>query len=258
MSDEVLEDHQVELLRSLVEAHRGVSPREEFLVVRFMGADPRAGLLHPGLPKGFGAPLSDLKALAAEGLIRLEQKDYGTWLFSVMPRGIDYYAKVRQHTGVPSERVEETIRRLFATEGFQERYPSAYGKWTKAESLLWAADAQEQLSAVGHHCREAMQEFAAALLTQHQPPDCSINREATVARIRAVLAARRSSLPSTVYPFLDALVVYWGTLADLVQRQEHGALKEGMPLAWQDARRVVFHTMIVMCEIDWALTASQR
>ena len=45
--------------------------------------------------------------------------------------------------------------------------------------------------------------------------------------------------------FLDALLTYWGTVSDLVQRQEHGAKKEGEPLMWEDARRVVFQTAIV-------------
>jgi hypothetical protein len=37
------------------------------------------------------------------------------------------------------------------------------------------------------------------------------------------------------------------------KRQEHGGQKEGRPLTWEDARRVVFQTLIVMYEIDRAL-----
>lgn len=48
---------------------------------------------------------------------------------------------------------------------------------------------------------------------------------------------------------LDALVVYWGTVSDLIQRQEHGAQKEGEALRWEDGRRVVFQTAVVMFEI---------
>jgi hypothetical protein len=39
----------------------------------------------------------------------------------------------------------------------------------------------------------------------------------------------------------------------LVQRQEHGAQKEVTPLTWEDARRVVFQTCVVMYEINRAL-----
>jgi hypothetical protein len=52
----------------------------------------------------------------------------------------------------------------------------------------------------------------------------------TVARIRVVLDRRSLRLSTTEKPFLDALLVYWGTVSDLVQRQEHGGQKEGTPL----------------------------
>jgi hypothetical protein len=52
---------------------------------------------------------------------------------------------------------------------------------------------------------------------------------------------------------LDALLAYWGTTSDLAQRQEHGAQKEGEVLTWEDSRRLVFHTAIVMVEIDRTL-----
>ena len=57
-----------------------------------------------------------------------------------------------------------------------------------------------------------------------------------------------------VRPALDALLAFWGTVSDLVQRQEHGALREGEQLVWHDGRRVVFLTMTVMHEIDSALS----
>jgi hypothetical protein len=50
--------------------------------------------------------------------------------------------------------------------------------------------------------------------------------------------------------------VYWGTVNDLIQRQEHGAQREGGALAWEDGRRVVFQTAIVMFEIDRSLSPS--
>jgi hypothetical protein len=74
-----------------------------------------------------------------------------------------------------------------------------------------------------------------------------------VARIRSVLQQHAAKLGTTAAPFLDALLVYWGTVSDLVQRQEHGAQKEGRPLVWEDGRRVVFQTAIVMFEVDRTL-----
>lgn len=53
---------------------------------------------------------------------------------------------------------------------------------------------------------------------------------------------------------MEALLAYWGTVSDLVQRQEHGGQKEGEPLEWEDARRAVLHTAVVMFEVDRVLT----
>jgi hypothetical protein len=69
-----------------------------------------------------------------------------------------------------------------------------------------------------------------------------------------VLDQHRPRVGTTAAPFLVALLAYWGTVSDLVQRQEHGAQKEGGPLVWEDGRRVVFQTAIVMFEVDRALS----
>jgi hypothetical protein len=71
-----------------------------------------------------------------------------------------------------------------------------------------------------------------------------------VARVRAVIEHRRTALGEATSEVLGALLAYWGTVSDLVQRQEHGAQKEGQQLIWLDARRVVFQTASVMYEID--------
>ena len=99
-----------------------------------------------------------------------------------------------------------------------------------------------------------MQEFATALVNQYQPPNAGPDKAHTVARIRAVLKLRGDQLGETEKSFLDAILAYWGTVSDLVQRQEHGAQKEGETLVWEDGRRVVFQTALVMFEIDSALS----
>jgi hypothetical protein len=113
------------------------------------------------------------------------------------------------------------------------------------------------MTTIGHLCREAIQEFATTLINQYQPPDVDIDKAHTVARIKAVLNSCANKLGSSEKPFLDALIVYWGTVSDLIQRQEHGGQKEGNPLAWDDARRIVFQTYVVMFEIDRSLARLQ-
>jgi hypothetical protein len=53
--------------------------------------------------------------------------------------------------------------------------------------------------------------------------------------------------------FLDALIAYWRAVSNLVQRQEHGVQKAGSQLVFEDGRRVIFQTAIVMFEVDRAL-----
>ena len=65
-----------------------------------------------------------------------------------------------------------------------------------------------------------------------------------------MITKRADTLGDSKKAFLDALIAYWGTLSDLIQRQEHDSQKEGKPLVWEDARAVVFQTLIVMFEID--------
>jgi len=98
-----------------------------------------------------------------------------------------------------------------------------------------------------------MQEFASELGRRFNPPNFGTNVQHVVARVRAVLEHRGSTLGSTERAFLDALLPYWGTVVDLVQRQEHAGQKEGESIVWEDGRRVVFQTAVVMFEIARAL-----
>ena len=75
----------------------------------------------------------------------------------------------------------------------------------------------------------------------------------TANRLRAVIDAHRGGLGEARSQLLDALIVYWGEVIDLLQRQEHGGQNEGEPLAWEDGRRAVFQTAVVMYEIDRTL-----
>jgi hypothetical protein len=167
--------------------------------------------------------------------------------------GASLYAELQHRSGAPTQQVEETLRWYLDSDAFQSSYPEAYRKWASAAELLWNSDSQQQLTTIGHLGREAMQEFATALVNRRQPTGVDTDKAHDVARIRSVLGQHASTLGTTAAPFLDALLVYWGTLSDLVQRQEHAAQKEGRPLVWEDGRRVVFQTANVMFEIDRTL-----
>ena len=248
-----LEPEQEALLAMIVEASRNVprNQRGSFAVAQHRGVDV---LCHAGLPgENEDIYMGDVKALARAKLIELSNPK-GTPLFDVFPAGYQYYEYLKLRSGEPVRRVENEIRLHLTSESLRKKYPDAFQKWSMAESLLWGDDSEEQLTTVGHLCREAMQEFAEVLVNEFRPSGVDSNKANTVKRIRAVLNQHGAKLGTTVMPFLDALLTYWGTVSDLAQRQEHGAQKEGEPLKWEDARRVIFQTMLVMYEIDKALS----
>jgi hypothetical protein len=70
----------------------------------------------------------------------------------------------------------------------------------------------------------------------------------TKAKLRAVFDAH-GALSLTVRRSLGALLDCWETVVDLTNRQEHGR-----DLTADDSRAVVFQTMLVMREVDLALS----
>jgi hypothetical protein len=99
-----------------------------------------------------------------------------------------------------------------------------------------------------------MQEFASELVELYAARNADDDRADDVARVRAVLKAAGDRISGTVAAFIDTLVAYWGTVSDLAQRQEHDAQREGETLTWEDARRLVFQSAIVMYEVDRVLS----
>jgi hypothetical protein len=251
MFDHILLDpEQVDLLHLVVEGSRNL-PREQrrkFIVSRTTGGD---FMIHPGLSGNDRQTyMGDIEVLAGAGLLNLGYGSGGSPIFDVTPLGFRYYEHLHSGEREPIRAVEHLPIEYLEAASFQTQYPLAYSKWREAERLLWTADSLNQLTAVGHHCREAMQAFATSLVHVVNPPSVDQDPAHVVARVRAVIEHRRRALGEATSEVLEALLAYWGTVSDLVQRQEHGAQKEGQQLVWLDARRVVFQAATVMYEID--------
>lgn len=244
-----LEKVQQDLLADMVEAERTIAPeaRRAFLLIRTMSGD---FLKHPGL-KREGVYPGDLHELAGWGLLRQGITSQGGEQYEVTGSGRQYYAWVKQQRGEPVEQVEAEVRRLLDAGTFRDHHPRAYDRWAEAETKVWDADTPAQFTDLGHACREAIQLFVTDLVERYEPPEVNPDPQKTIDRLRAV--AGRIGLPDAVEEFAYALLAYFGTVSDLVQRQEHGAQKEGELLRWEDARRVVFQTALVMFELDRAL-----
>jgi hypothetical protein len=260
MADVVLQPEQERLLATLVEAARSLRPdrREPFWFTPVMSQPHR--VQHPGLPGGAIDPYpGDWKALADEGLLRVTPTaTKGCLHIDVTPRGFQHYSEMKAKSGKPVEVMESHIRNYLDSVIFKEHYPAAWEKWSHAEELLWSADSARQLTNIGHLCREAAQEFAEAFVKRQNIAHAGEDKAHTVARVRVVLKQLNDTLGRDEGKLLEALLTYWGTVSDLIQRQEHGGQKEGTPLTWEDARRVVFHTAVVMFEIDRVVQRNGR
>mgnify|MGYP001412633966 CR=1 FL=1 len=249
----ILEDEQKELLSNLVEAARNL-PRENrqpfYIYEMHSGTD----ISHMGLPEHEMKDIymDDIRILANSGLILISNDGDGLKQFSVTPLGFEYYRQIKQSVNKPIQRVESTVKNYVESSYFQQKYPLAYQKWVDAESKLWDDNSERQLQLIGFTCREAMQEFASALVDRYQPRDVETDKARTINRLRAVLNLNSDRLGEREQSLLEALINYWGAVNGLVQRQVHDDQKSG--LTGEDARRVVFQTAIVMFEIDHSLS----
>jgi hypothetical protein len=251
----LLEPEQEELLVILVEATRNLPPgqREQFMFLPTLG--DQNDLCHPGLPGGaVSAYDGDLDVLSNAGLINRKWGGKGgDWFFDVAPRGFKVYEAIKLRTGAPVQQIEEELTRYLDAGAFQKRYLGAYRKWSEAAEKLWSSASEQQLTTIGHLCREAIQEFATALVEKHRPQGVDQDKAHDINRVAAVLEQHKAKLGTKGSDFLGALLGYWATVSGLVQRQEHGGQKQDRPLIWEDGRRIVFQTAIVMFEIDRAL-----
>lgn len=245
----VLEPEQELLFTQLVEAVRSVprTDRQPFMAIRRMGGDILQGNGYSGRVLN-----EDLVALSDTGLIRITNYHDrgGGFNFVIPPTALAYYEDLKSSGREPTEQIEQEVLSYLDALSFQERYPVAYARWTDAVELLWQSDSADELSTIGHKCREAMQEFLTELIDRLQVQGADQDKARTRDRFSAVLAARRADLGEARSALLDALFDYWRAVADLVQRQEHAGQREGEPLLWEDGRQVVFQTAIVMFEVD--------
>lgn len=252
-----LEGEQQRLLLEIVETYKqGTRERGEFW---FSKTNSGSRLQHMGSDRTWHeVPDHDLAALRRSGLLDMRRGGgrYPPLIHTVSPFGLRYYDWVRSQDAEPVGQVEEAVRELVDSDWFVGRYPASHAAWSSAVAMLWSPDVDRNLSQIGHSCREAMQDFAEELATRAcMLDDVDSDKQHTVSRVRDVLAEKGP--PGSRAAFNGALVAYWGELSDQVMRQEHAGQKEGEPIGWEDARRVVLHTLVVMYEVARVAEAGQ-
>jgi hypothetical protein len=244
-ADLPLETSQQELLAQLLEADERVEDGwRQFLVV---GTQSGSTLIHPKM-KNREIDAGDVRTLAEYRLIRRVPTSGTTPNYEVGPAGRQYVTWWKQQAGGPIEQVEAEVRRFLDGEGFRRRHEAAYDHWAEAVKDVWEADSSAKLTSIGHACRESLELFITDLVAARQPANVNPDPQATIDRLRAVIGTVTLSKRVS-----DLLLAYFGTVWDLVQRQEHGGQKEGEPLVQEDARRVVFQSALVMFELDRTL-----
>ena len=244
--DTYLDEDQIALFERLVEALRSTPKpqRTSFLYVREMGV---SGVYVQGNGIAEHFPEADLEALRDEALIRFEGGS-----FTVPQRAFANYEELRT-SRQPADEVEQDIFRHLDELEFKRRFPEAHARWSEAATLLWQSDSDRELSTIGHKCREAIQEFVTQLIATHGVTAANPDKAMTRDRFSAVINHRRADLGERKSALLDTLFGYWTATGDLIQRQEHAGQREGESLTWEDGRRVVFQTAILMFEVDRTL-----
>jgi hypothetical protein len=249
-----LTKEQADLLAMIVDAHRRTPPtgtREPFLM-----AESQSGwlLMHPQIDDSEDGPyvfLGDVESLRSAGLIAYLPARGPLRSFYITNAGLEAHDELAARSGRGARRVETVVGDHLNSDRFRSRYPAAHDRWSRAEALIWIAEPRaESLTTVGHLLREAMQEFATVLVERVRPQSVDADKAHTKSRLRAVVNTVAAGLGEAEIDLLNAAVEYWAAVNLLVQRQEHGGQKGGKPLVWNDARRAVFHTAMLMYELD--------
>jgi hypothetical protein len=254
----ILDQEQKDLICWMIENIRNV-PRNErspFILVDDVDGLDGYTLVCDGLPNKKVLP-SDLDSLSEVGLLRQGFIPNGNKSFDITPKGYKYYEYLKTNEGKPLKIIEEYVFKYFEPESFQKNYTRSYKKWFNAANLLWKRESPDQLTTIGHLCREAIQEFATKLVERYNPQNVDTDKTHTKNRLKSVLEYFKNRMGKTEKEFIDVLIDYWDKLIDywdklneLIQRQVHDSAREKSELIWEDGRRIVFHTAILMFEID--------
>jgi ribosomal protein S15P/S13E len=158
------------------------------------------------------------------------------------------------------ERIEDYLRSYLEDEHFRMTHPLACGRWIVSWEMLWCADSRAKVIAVGQRAREAMQAFGSSLLEACAPlamdprwPELLAERATRgdlLDAVGGVLDAYGEQLGSERSELLAGLLEHWRALAEHVRRHEQDQQAAAGRLRWEDGRRLVLLTALVMVEVD--------
>lgn len=254
-----LEEEQKTLFRQLAEIVKSF-PRNERMAIQCLPTSTDFELIIPSKKSGY-KEINEISAGDIQSLVNYRLLEYDTLsessrpLLHITPVGFEYYEYlVNQITDI-SNRIESHVTSYYKFDDFEKKYPLTVMRLKTAEKLLWKSDSMEKFTQIGHLCREAAQHFAETLYINVMGKESSYPINHTVKRLSEIVALKKESESKTLMRFLDSLIVFWGELNDLIQKQEHGAENElTAPVGWEDSRRVLFQTLNLVYELDRSLS----
>lgn len=163
---------------------------------------------------------------------------------------LDEQLDLRDSQVTPEDIIEEKVG--YIETDVARRYPDVYGKLQQAMKVLRTGVGETDWSTAGHHCREAVQDFAEAVYAQHysKAKESPLPIEKTINKIRSVLDERRGQEKKpSLQKLLEAVLPFWQEVTDYVERAEHRG-HQATPITREDARRCVLYTFLVIAELD--------
>ena len=158
------------------------------------------------------------------------------------------------------ERIEDYLRAYLESERFRSNHPLACGRWVVAWEMLWCADSRAKVIAVGQRARTAMLAFCSSMVDRCAPLTMDANwpellagtprRPEPVDGLAAITEGCRRELGEERCAILQSLLDDWRSLLEQVERHGRDSQPAGERLRWEDGRRLVLFTALVMVETD--------
>jgi hypothetical protein len=172
-------------------------------------------------------------------------------------------ASPRQHPPVrvsDFRSIEDYLRAYLEDERFRSAHPLAYGRWLVAWELLWCAESRAKVIAVAQRAGDAMQVFTSSVLERRTPmamdpqwPDLLADRSRrpdALDGLTSLADAYREQLGEERSELLHGLLEHWQALLQNVRRHDDASEPPAARLRWEDGRRLVLFTALVMVEFD--------
>jgi hypothetical protein len=158
------------------------------------------------------------------------------------------------------ERIEDYLRAYLEGERFRSSHALACGRWVVAWEMLWCADTRAKVIAVGQRARTAMLAFSSSMVERCAPLAIDANwpellagaprRPEPVDGLMTITQAHRRELGEERFEILQSLTADWRSLLESVERHDRASRPVGERLRWEDGRRLVLFTGLVMVETD--------